>query len=491
LGFKEDADFARFVSMGAAATDAVRAHLRDALGHRVVELERYSMANKVWHTKVKRLRLPDLLCVHCGRRVESRGKSKLGIIVSHSDREGRTWDAGGMGEDDLYAFLRVVVSPGEVRTSIPAYFRTADLLATVDRARRSERKALSEGFELTLIWPTWVPSQSGEVEGIDTEGRIVCRWDSGKTYRYPHWRGWPQRRLYVEPGGRVIGGETIVAGIVEPAVGLRCPGGVWDVQRAMASDDASTRYAAVRAAGLREEAALADAVASVAEDDFEDWRIRLEAAASLARLGREEWTGQIAEVALNRRLDPEQRMEAVFVLSELPVDGAGAALVEIASNRDGDSELRSAAVWGLAQGLNQLPDEVLAFALDEDPLVAAHAVAGMPTLTAANERGLERWLRGSDERRTALGAALLARNGSVTTLLKVANAKGPGRLWALRALGDLPEAVVRERGGKLLTRAIEDALAPFWIGQRDWLRTGGAEAIDALDVQKVRFNPLV
>ena len=83
MGFKEDADFARFVSMGAIGSAAVASHLRSRLGHQPIELERYAMANKVWQTKVKRIRLPDLLCVRCGLRIESRAKSKLAVVLSH------------------------------------------------------------------------------------------------------------------------------------------------------------------------------------------------------------------------------------------------------------------------------------------------------------------------------------------------------------------------------------------------------------------------
>ena len=89
MGFKEDADFARFVSVGAIGTAAVADRLRDRYDHHPIELERYAMSNKVWQTKVKRLRLPDLLCVRCGLRVESRAKSKLKIMLSHSDSPGR------------------------------------------------------------------------------------------------------------------------------------------------------------------------------------------------------------------------------------------------------------------------------------------------------------------------------------------------------------------------------------------------------------------
>ena len=178
MGFKEDADFARFVSMGAVATDAVRTDLK-RYGHAAIEFERYAMANKVWQTKVKRMRLPDLVCTRCGQRVESRGKSKLGIILSHSDAEGRTWDGGGMRDSDLYAFLRLDLTRTPLHISEPVYFRTSDLRAAVQWARPSSRKAFSEGSEVTLTWASWVPSKSGVFTGLDDTERLICKWDDG------------------------------------------------------------------------------------------------------------------------------------------------------------------------------------------------------------------------------------------------------------------------------------------------------------------------
>ena len=51
MGFKEDAQFARYVTMGAVGTAAVARDLRARYGHRPIELERYAMANKVWAVK--------------------------------------------------------------------------------------------------------------------------------------------------------------------------------------------------------------------------------------------------------------------------------------------------------------------------------------------------------------------------------------------------------------------------------------------------------
>lgn len=491
MGFKEDADFARFLSMGVVATDAVRTHLRDAHGHEVIELERFAMANKLWLTKVKRLRLPDLLCVRCGRRVESRGKSQLGVILSHS--EGRPWDAGGTRDDDLFAFVRVVIEGEDPRTSTPAYFRAADIEAVREHATESGRKATSEGSEVTLTWKTWVPTTSGTVVEIDDEDRIVYQRADGGISRYYQWRSWPTRHLYVPPGGAFIARETLVAGVVSGTPPLDCPGATWDLAQAVAEGDATERYAAIKAAGVLGHVALAGTLEAVSADEDEDWRIRLEAEASLARFDPARWTPAIAQVATDDDSPGEHRIEAVFVLAEIPTDDAGAALAEIAHPAAGRSpELRAAAVWGIAQGVRPRPELVLQFTVDADNFVALHAIAGLPALPADLLPTLRGWIAELDDRRAAVAAQLLMRHLAVDTLIDVASHEGPGRLWALRALGDLPSELVRDLAGEQLTPELAEALEPMWIGQRDWLRAGeGVEGLQALDVQKVRFDPLL
>ena len=62
MGFKTDWSFLDKISMGAVGTEAVIEQLNQ-MGHRVIELERYCTSNKIWATKIKRLRIPDLLCL--------------------------------------------------------------------------------------------------------------------------------------------------------------------------------------------------------------------------------------------------------------------------------------------------------------------------------------------------------------------------------------------------------------------------------------------
>jgi hypothetical protein len=62
VGLKVDSSFLKFVTMGALGVRRVCGLMAGA-GLQPIELERCSRSNKIWSTKVKRLRLPDLLCV--------------------------------------------------------------------------------------------------------------------------------------------------------------------------------------------------------------------------------------------------------------------------------------------------------------------------------------------------------------------------------------------------------------------------------------------
>ena len=488
MGFKEDADFARFLSMGAIGAAAVTEHLRGDLGHAPIELERYALANKVWQTKVKRLRLPDLVCARCGLRFESRAKSKLSMVLSHSDSPGREWDGGGMRDRDLFAFIRVDIGSASPSIGMPVYVETSALRRSVGVARRSAAKAASEGSEVTLTWPSWVPQRSGRVIGVDDDDRVVCHWDDGRTYSYWQWRQWGEhKRLYVEPGGQIIGGETLVAGVVDEPPSLKCSGDTWVLSSSMHDVDETERYAAVKAAGLLGRHDLTDAITSLAQDV--DWRLRLEAYASLAQLSPDPWTDRIAGIVSGADGVPEQQIEAVFVLSEIPTSAATMALAAITADQGLASELRAAAAWGLGQGAAPESELLLPFISDDDHLVALHAITAIDQITDSEAAKLSRWL-GADDKLAAPAARVLQRLGRVEELLDACEHGGRRRVWALRALGDLPLNEVRERAGPRLTDELAQLLEPIWVGQNDWLRSDDGKAgLDSLDVQKVRANP--
>lgn len=492
MGFKEDADFARFVAMSAVGAAVAADVLRERYGHEPIELERYAMANKVWQSKVKRLRLPDLLCTRCGLRIEARAKSKLGIVLSHSDSPGRRWDDGGMRDSDLFAFMRVESPPGTFppRVAEPMWFSTAALRASAHHARRSSPKAASEGSEVTMTWPCWVPNNGGTFEKIDEEGRIVWRDDSGARRRYWQWRNWPgPRHNYLHPGETFEPASHIVAGIVEATESLACPGNSWNVAAALGDSDDVERLAAIRAVGIDPEHQLAHLLTGIALDRTEDWRVRLEARIALARTDPQRWVPSVA-ATVNDAPDREQSMEAVLALTELPADDAAEALVGIARRIEYHQDVRSAAAWGVGQGAAANPNQLLSLVLDSNPLVAVHAVSAIDTLTPEMQALLFEWLGDSDQHKAAAAASLLARNKAVDTLLDAYEQGNPTRKWALYALGGMAAAVVRCRADARLTNELRAALEPMWLRELDWLHADDDDPLAALDQQKIRFDPM-
>ena len=86
MNFKEAGSFLDKITMGAVGTKAVIESL-NSHGHEIIELERYCTSNKIWSTKIKRLRMPDLLYLKCGKRIEARAKSALEIKMSDTERK--------------------------------------------------------------------------------------------------------------------------------------------------------------------------------------------------------------------------------------------------------------------------------------------------------------------------------------------------------------------------------------------------------------------
>ena len=117
--FKSDDSFLRKLAVGAAGTNVTIATLK-SMGFKPIELERGSTGFKIWKKiKIKRVRVPDVLCLNTGLRFESRGKTKLEISMSHSLNDPkRSWDAG-MRDDDLVSI--VVFEQKEDSVMSPSY----------------------------------------------------------------------------------------------------------------------------------------------------------------------------------------------------------------------------------------------------------------------------------------------------------------------------------------------------------------------------------
>jgi len=489
VGLKEDADFARYLSMGAMGSAVVAERLRDEHGHQPIELERTAMSNKVWQTKVKRLRLPDILCLHCGLRVESRAKSKVGIILSHSEAAGREWHAGGLRDNDLYGFTHVNVNTDPPTIGPSLFLTRAELNATSEHARLSGRKAASAGAEVSLTWPAYVATSSGTLTVVagGNGPNLVIQDGDARARPYWQWLRWPQRHLYVPEGGSVVAGQTVVAGVVQPPASLACPGKVWDPAQDLFAQDEIDRYVAVKAAGFLVRDDLVTRLREIAHDETNDWRLRLEADASLARIGEVDPIDQIAGAVFNDTTD-DVRIEAVFVLSELDADAAVDALHTIALAEEVPSEVRSAAAWGLGQGVRAEPARAVDLIADEDDLVALHAIAAIQQVDDHLAARLRGQLAG-EPRLAEASAVILLRHNRVGELFDAALAGGEPALLGLRALGDVsPQALEASLGGEAVEK-LRPVVEPLWRGQADWIRHVGAEGLEALDAQRVHSGP--
>lgn len=474
MGFKVDASFLRFLTMGAVGVRSAMTDLQ-AKGFRPVELERYCTSNKIWATKVKRLRLPDLLCVRTGLRVEVRAKSDLKVRMSDAPKNpDRHWDVG-LRDADVVAFVACDGGGGEVEAlGPPVYFLVRDLRATVRYTKLGPPKSASEGAECDREWKCTVPSQDGEVLDVTRE-KIATKLSSGRrqTYRLD---GEPRRRSYVRAGDRFLGRASIIAGVVKRLAPLDAAGGgSWDPLAALKAADAVDRYAAAKSVPLRD--VPLDSVRRVLLDGMAndgDERVALEMAATAARIGMDEGLEQVEATAWGHDRD-DLRMEAVLILTELGSGAAASGLKRIAASQDlAGQELRQAAAWGLGKLGCRAYRELVDLIGDGDDEVAMHAVAAFGTDAPEDVvLSLVGELQSGDARTRAAASKALQVIGSESVLrglVAAARSRGGERRWVLATLGGLDPAAVRSAlaGDELL-----DEIEPLLMlsPSENWLST--------------------
>ena len=198
--------------MGAVGVHRTMDRFRDR-GFEPIELERYCGSNKIWTTKVKRLRLPDLLCVKTGMRAEVHAKTDLKIRMSDAPANpDRVWDAV-LRDDDIVAVITCFDrDDGPEPADDGVYFTVGALRASVDRSKLGPPKSASEGAERDRTWAATVPSRDGTVLEV-TEQRLIVEMNADAER--------PARRqtytlhgksVYVSPGDIFRAQTTILAG---------------------------------------------------------------------------------------------------------------------------------------------------------------------------------------------------------------------------------------------------------------------------------------
>jgi hypothetical protein len=460
VGFKADTSFLRFLSMGAAGARQTIEHLR-SVGFQPIELERYCTSNKIWATKVKRLRLPDLLCVRTGLRLEVRAKSDLKIRMSDAPANvDRRWDSG-LRDDDVAAFIACGEENGAPAPAKEAVFFTiGDLRESVDTSQLGPPKSASEGAERDRTWPSVVPSRNGRVEEVAGEVlRVVMDLDEeGRPRRQSYQlRG---KIAYVQAGDRFVGSATFLAGTPRRRARLE------DYLRHryqplenLAAASEVDRYAAVKSLPFRADLHH-EAIGAIDHrlDVESDARVLLEAAGAGTALGSAKARERLESLLWHGERG-DLRMEAVLILTELRAPGAHEILsAVITSPNFAYEEIRQAAVWGLGKAGLQRYDDLVPFIGDPDRDVALHAIAGFGENTPADviDRLIVVLISGDPERAPAASEALriIGTDLVLGWLLDAQRSTNQSDAWILATLGRLPVMMVRAalHGNALLSR---------------------------------------
>jgi hypothetical protein len=441
--YKTDESFLEKIAIGATGTRFALEDLKRQ-GHDPIELERGSTSFKIWKAiKIKRVRVPDVLCLRCSHCAESRGKTNVEVSMSHSLSDpNRGWDAS-LHDQDSVAIVHVAKTgegPIDWTGDPPVQYAGVGAMREAWKAGlvvQHKPKGAQEGFEIRVSWPSAVAKVAGTVETVS---------DTWVVYRGADGAG-PARRVRLTQGGKpltplVAVGDAVAAGqILASVIPITsqnpCGGGatVETYLQLLDSKGVGDRYTATKALGHFHGDQAVAALAERARDGTEHIYVRAEAAAGLMRagidLGREFLEATLADEYL------ENRLEAAIILGEVRTAEATEILVKTLQDPDQHPEIRAGAAWALGeiQAPGSLPALVESFAA-LDPQIRIEAARALAKLARkVPQEVVEAFPRGGAEERPGIAWALSHAGAiSVSDLLPTL-VDEDARQWAAYVLG--------------------------------------------------------
>lgn len=356
--FKTDESFLEKISIGAAGSIAVLEDLKRS-GHSPIELERGSTSFKIWkNIKIKRIRVPDVLCLNCGKCVESRTKTKPEISMSHSHADPeRGWDYS-LNDKDYVAFV-VCKKDGERpidwKPVGPVQYVSVKNLRMSQRNNQAvltKPKGAEEGFEIRMIWPTATSSSGGVVSHVG-DNRIQYRRESdNRTISLRMSKKGKTMSPLVRVGERVEENQ-ILASVVPVESRFPCDqvSSIDHYVKLLSSSSISTRYTATKALGFYDYPKVEGVLVDRMRDEGEHIYVRLEAAAGLARQGGEQGFAFMREFLSDDYL--QNRLETVIVLGEIHRKTSCEMLIQTLLDHGQHPEIRAGAAWSLGELKNK------------------------------------------------------------------------------------------------------------------------------------------
>jgi len=386
--FKSDDSFLEKLAIGACGTRRVIEHLSQ-LRLCPIELERGSTSYKIWKAvKIKRIRVPDILCVTNGIRIESRAKTKLAISMSHSRADpDRGWDCG-LKDGDFVALVQCSRSgPDPVdwkAADLVQYAKIADLRSAyaTERVIVERPKGAEEGFEVRLTWPAAIASAAGQVLEIGRERIKFKRSEDGRTISLARRKKGIALDPLLEEGAPFAAGRILASVVpVYLEVPADNPVEVHFYVEELASTSLADRYTAAKALShLVTDESVASVLLERLKDESEHPYVRMEVAAYLARHGMPEGSAFIKSAIHSEYL--EHRLEAVITLGEIDNAESAFLLRETLADAEQNPEIRAGAAWSLGElsHADSIDDLVSAFC-DVPDVVRSEATRALAKIT--------------------------------------------------------------------------------------------------------------
>jgi len=444
--FKSEESFLEKISVGAIGTRKVFEDMARK-GHSPIELERGSMSFKIWRDiKIKRVRVPDILCVNCGKRVESRAKTKLEITMSHSfTTQERGWDFG-LDDNDYIAFVRCIKSGDR-----PIDWEADDLVQYVsvhsmrdaynDGYVISEKpKGATEGFEARITWSSLAANADGIVTFLDSNKLQYKRLRDNRVITLHLAKQGTRLNPLVEIGDRVRENQ-IVASVVPVVESFDCPKITSEKYYAgmLRSASLSDRYVAAKALSFFPTHTVAKELINKMNDEREHIYIRLEAASSLLKTGEKEVLFFFEKLLRDYYL--ENRLECVIALGEIDSDESCELLIRTLLNTNQHPEIRAGAAWSLGELKSRRALEALIKVFSEaETNIRVEAARALTRLSDKYTADIIKFIPPSNEDERAGLAWALSKSGrfSVTDLLP-AMVDDEARKWIAWIIGTQDE----------------------------------------------------
>ncbi len=417
--FKSDESFLEKLAIGAIGARAVFKNLK-CQGHQPIELERGSMSYKIWkQIKIKRLRVPDILCLNCGTRFEARAKTRLEISMSHSrsDPE-RGWDKG-LADQDVVAFLSCSKSgerPIDWQASELIQFITVSALRKAYNEGRvvlTEPKGAQEGFEVRVTWPSVIASSDGVVSAVSQSRLQFRRHTDSRTISISLKRGAISLQPLVQIGDHIRVGQ-IIASVVPVSTAIPCAvtSAESQFEQMLTSPSVADRYTAAKALSHFQSSNVSQALLARINDDREHIYVRLEAAAGLARAGQADGMKFICRTLEDQYL--EHRLEAVIILGEIDSPESAQTLTSVLLDTRQHAEIRAGAAWALGElQQSESVGALIQVFLELTKPIRIEAARALRKIVAATSANItESFVKGQDDQRAGIAWAL-SRSGRV------------------------------------------------------------------------------